>query len=136
MLVRNVISEQFEIPGEPGQWMKFRRLSGRRIADCSDRRQQVAFDKMRAMGPDALAFIRGASSEDKTEKKAQDPMDMYDHDMLLKLGIASWSYGENVAEALADEEGGLDAATSKWAVHKILEFNGLLPEEKEAELGN
>jgi hypothetical protein len=143
MLVRNLFSPQIEIPNEPGQWMQFRRLNSRRIALCVERRQTEALNKMKELGADGLALIRdAAATRDKSQddlnkpKPVADPLDAYDRDLLLTLGISAWSYPADVTTELSDENGGLDAATSEWAARQVLKFNGLLPDERETELGN
>jgi hypothetical protein len=138
MLVRNLFSPQIEIPNEPGQWMQFRRLNSRRIALCVERRQSDALNKMKELGSDGLALIRDAAkSRDKDKDPVVvDPLDAYDRDLLLTFGISAWSYPADVTTELSDENGGLDAATSEWAAREVLKFNGLLPAEKDAELGN
>lgn len=140
MLVRNLLSDKIDIPHESGQWMQFRRLNGRRIAECMDRRQADAMTRMKALGSDGLAMIRDAAAgKDKNDPVADvksDPMGSFDRETLLLHGIAAWSYDADVKAELASEDGGLDPITSDWAALEILRFNKLIPEEQETNLGN
>lgn len=137
MLVRNLISEKIEIPGEPGQWMQFRRLNSRRIAECMDKKQMDSMQRMKQLGKEGLELIRDAAAgRDKNAVTASDPIDAYDRDLLLKAGIFAWSYEADIKAELESEDEGLDAKTSAWAAREILRFNGLLPEAAEQILGN
>ena len=137
MLVRNLISPKIDIPGEDGQWMQFRRLNSRRIAECSDKKQMDSMQRMKQLGKEGLELIRDAAAgRDKSVMATADPIDAFDRDLLLKCGIAAWSYDADIKTELASEDDGLDAKTSDWAARQILEFNGLLPEVSEANSGN
>ena len=137
MLVRNLVSDKIDIPGEPEQWMQFRRLNSRRIAECSDKKQMDSMQRMKQLGKEGLELIRDAAAgRDKSVVSTSDPIDSYDRDLLLKAGIAAWSYDADVKTELASEDDGLDAKTSEWAAREILRFNGLLPEAAEAIAGN
>ena len=134
MLVRNIVSAEIEIPNEPGQWMKFRRLNARRIAECTEKRQMDSMQRMKALGKEGMELIRDAAGSRK-DASPSDPVDSYDRDLLLKYGIVAWSYDAPLTELDSKDEG-LDAATSAWAAKEILRFNNLLPEEAEKALGN
>lgn len=140
MLIRNLVSSQIEIPNEPGQWMQFRRLNTRRLAECGEKRHMDALNKMKALGADGLALIRDAvanrKEDDPKNEAPSNPLDAFDRDLLLRYGIAAWSYDANISTELESEDGGLDSLTSDWAATQILKFNGLLPDEWNAELGN
>lgn len=141
MLVRNLYSAQIDIPNEPGQWMKFRWLNSRRIAECVEQRQIDALERMKALGSDGLALIREAAASNKDKENnpvvVADPVDSFDQELLLKYGIAEWSYAaKDIAAELSSDDGGLDPKTAKWAVREILKLNGLLPAERETDLGN
>jgi hypothetical protein len=135
MLIKNLRSEQVPVPHEPGQWMVFNRLNKRKLTLCEEKRQSDAMLRMVSMGAEALSMIREATKGQES-KESRNPIEQYDLDMLLEFGIHSWSYDESVAAALKDEDGGLDPVTSDWAATQILEFNGLIPAAREAELGN
>lgn len=142
MLVRHLVSARIDIPGEVGQWMQFRRLNDRRLAECVDKRQIEALNKMKALGADGLAIIRDAAAARKDPPnssapvEASNPLDMYDRALLLQFGLADWSYDAAITDELASEDGGLDTATSTWAATEILRFNHLLPAEQDTVLGN
>lgn len=137
MLVRNFLSKQIAIPGEDGQWMQFRRLNDRRLNECADKRQMDSMKRMVNLGMDAMAMIRAAQADRKDQQESKaDPLDAYDRGLLLRYGIAAWSYDAKPEEELEAEDGGLDVETSKWAALQILEFNGLLPEAAETARGN
>jgi hypothetical protein len=139
MLVRHLVSPQIDIPGESGQWMQFRRLNSRRLAECADKRQTDALGRMKALGADGLALLRDAArgaAENPAPVVIANPLDAYDRDLLLRYGVAKWSYEADVTAELSSEDGGLDAKTSEWAATQILKFNGLLPAEQDADLGN
>ena len=126
MLVRNLLSPKIDIPHEPGQWMQFRRLNARRIAECTDKRQMDALSRMKALGADGLAMIRDAQDAKKDAPKPKaNPLDAYDTELLLVKGIAAWSYDGDPKTELTSDDGGLDPKTSAWAAAEILKFNGL-----------
>jgi len=137
MLVKNLISDEIPIPGEPNQWMRFRRLNSRRIAECSDKKQMDSMQRMKTLGKEGMELIRDAAAgRDKTAAAKADPIDTYDRDLLLKAGIHSWSYDADIKTELESEDDGLDAKTSEWAARQILEYNNLLPEVAEEASGN
>ena len=139
MLIRSIVSPQVPIPNEPGEYMQFRRLNDRRLNECMDKRQTDAMMRMVKLGADAMAVIRSAQEGRKKEEDEKpavaDPLDAYDRALLLKYGIASWSYDAPLSE-LDEEGGGLDITVSKWAALQILEFNELLPDTAAQVSGN
>lgn len=136
MLVRNILSDKIDIPHEPGQWMQFRRLNGRRLAACVEKRQEGAMSRMKTLGADGMAIIRDAAKGREEAAVVADPLDQYDRDTLLISGVASWSYEADPKSELESEDGGLDPITSEWAARQILKFNDLIPADAETKLGN
>lgn len=138
MLVKNLISDPAPIPHEPDQWMRFRRLNVRRLSACVDARQSKAMDRMKVMGADGLALVRDARKGKDDDDTPSDPIESYDMDLLLSMAIAEWSYGpaEQIKAELESEDSGLDPVTAKWATREALKFNGLIPEEADAKMGN
>lgn len=149
MLIRNSATEPQPVPNEPGEWMRFRRLSPRKLQAIYDKRQEDGIARLRELGSDsprilelAEQFARVAAApgaEPATKRSAPDPVHMFDRTLLLMGGIAAWSYKEpdgRPSELTEDNVDDLDYEASYWAAREILKLNHLLPEEAEADRKN
>jgi hypothetical protein len=148
MLVSKMQSDPMPVPGEPGAWMKFRRLTPKRLQDIIDARQGAALTKMAELGEGALAIVtemkqaakeaaikaaeaaaKGQPATD-TPRPASNPLLSYDRTLLLVGGIAELGGGTYdgvpIDAATVDD---LDVDTSAWAGTEILRLNRLLPDD-------
>jgi hypothetical protein len=128
-MLASKIAKRVEIPHEPGEWMQFRALGGKKLGEARQARSLAQIATLRAMGSDVLSAIKGATVEDADEKPNASPLDEFDVDTLLRSGITAWSYDAKVNPANIDE---LDEKTRQWAAREIV----ALCTETEADRGN
>ena len=125
------IVKQVEIPHEPGEWMRFKMLSGKTL----ERSREVRFSRLAEMYSHVGKREREeveTEPEAEAEAKVETPEERlagHDVDTVLRAGIAAWSYPDRLTPQAIDE---LDDATRKWAAAKIL----TLTDENEADRKN
>lgn len=154
MLVRGIFTDQITIPHEPSDWMKFRKLSWKqlRVAETVSTDDQI--ERVRRMGGETFTAITGVKTErdkeaiEKAKARAAEPVNAYDFEELLKMGVAEWSYTEDVAAtdskpattrgvSLLEAEGrdkalaDLDSETVEWAARQIVSFAKKEPTDAE-----
>ncbi len=140
MLVRGIFTDQIPIPHEPGEWMKFAKLSWRQLRVAEEQSTDDSIEKVRKMGGETFTAITGVKTErdkdavEKAKKRAADPVNAYDFDKLLAMGIKDWSYTEEVAKTdtepattrgaeIKSRIGDLDYETVEWAARQIISYS-------------
>lgn len=116
-MLTNKIRKRIEIPGEAGEWLEIRMVSGKKLEEARKAKQMEAFATLRAMGKDGLEAVQGMTRAEADAVVAADPLAEYDLDVLLRSGVVGWSYDEPFAPTKVDE---LDAATREWAAGEIV----------------
>lgn len=129
MLIKS-ITERVAIAHEPEQWMILRKLTGRQIRAAREKVSDNALDKMKRMGGDVVKAINELQVTAGADKSADagDPLKGFDLDLLLKFGIANWSYVDEENKAIDvndDNMGTLDTQTERWAALEILRIAGV-----------
>lgn len=114
---------QRDIPGEPGEWMKFFKLSAKKLRKAADAKQARIFETIPA---EACAAIITASerarnnSDNDNGDDASDPAAEYDHETLLKLSLDSWSYKTPPGNDPSDQ---IELPTLEWAANEIVSLS-------------
>lgn len=99
-----------EVPHEPGQSMTFRMLSHVELSEAALARRKAALEEVRGM-IDLLDKLPASKVDQGDPEK-------YDRRTLLRQGVVSWSYPQDVDTDL------LDPVTADWAVAEILRHHG------------
>ena len=113
MAITKGVTRKVSIPHEEGSWLDLAQLSYRQLAEARRAKLDDTLGLLRAMKDLTLP------QPDATQQA--DALNAYDIGVLLRHGIAAWSYG---AEVTADD---LDERTAQWAAREILAFS--LPDE-------
>lgn len=113
-----------DIPGEPGEWMEFRELSGSELDEADRVATRHIIDMMQGVD---LSALKTPTEVDETRRRQA----AYDADVLIKYGVVTWSYEEPCTE---ENKRLLASATRNWARDVILDMN-LRTEEQRDPLG-
>ena len=116
------LTEQVAIPHEPGEWMKFRALSWRDLQAAREAQMARALREVAGLSPQAFEFL-----ENQTEQQGAS-VGQFDQTVMLRSGIAAWSYGEPVSPEAVDR---LDERTAEWAYGEIVRRNVIARAEGE-----
>ena len=116
------LTEQVAIPHEPGEWMKFRALSWRDLQAAREAQMARALREVAGLSPQAFEFL-----ENQTEQQGAS-VGQFDQTVMLRSGIAAWSYGEPVSPEAVDR---LDQRTADWAFAEIVGRNVIARAEGE-----
>ena len=122
LINRSRLTEQVAIPHEPGQWIKFRALSWRDLQAAQEARLARALRQAAGLLPEALEVSQNESVQRGT------PVVQFDQTVVLRSGIAAWSYGEPVSPEAIDR---LDQRTADWAFAEIVGRNVIARAEGE-----
>lgn len=116
MAIVTGVKEQHDIPHEPGEWVEFRMLSWKQLDEARKARTLDSINQARALGGELFQALN-ANTVSEAQRAQLGPGNEFDHELLLRAAIVSWSYAEPVTpENLA----ALDPATKDWAVSMIL----------------
>ena len=108
------LTEQVGVPHEPGEWMKFRALSWRDVQAAREAQMARALSRATGLPPQALEFLQNQAVQQGASA------DQFDPTVMLRSGIAEWSYGEPVSPETIDR---LDGRTAEWAYGEIVRRN-------------
>ena len=112
---KSKLTDQVGVPHEPGEWMKFRPLSWLDMQAARDARLTRALQRASGLLPEALEVLR-----DETVQEEGASVEQLDQAVILRSGIAEWSYGEPVSP---ETIGRLDERTAEWAYEEIVRRN-------------
>lgn len=97
--VEKVIAIPFDVP----QTVTIRRLAGRHLERAQLESQVTAASAVQRMGGPAfqreLLTVAGPKVESASTAAPPDPLNLYDHYVLLDKGICAWSYDEPIDSA-------------------------------------
>lgn len=117
-MLRKSVTQRQEIPGEPGEWMDLRQLGWYELADAQRARRGESFDNIRLMGKDLWKTMQETRAEmGDAADQASDPLQSYDLETLLTMGIVAWSYPEPLG---VESIRLLDPDTAEWAARRII----------------
>lgn len=108
------ITRRVEVPNEPDAWMKLAMLSAVQL-DIARQARFVALAKQ-------LKALEGVTLPSSAQA-VTDPLTSYDRQLLLKMGVLAWSYGDTV------DPDNLDERTAEWAAREVLRL--AVPEQDE-----
>jgi len=111
-------AERRDIPGEDGEWMEFRKLTGGELDQAEEVQTRHSLAMVQGLDAAALSAIRRDPGVPVVAMP--DPAAAYDKDTLVQFGVMAWSYPEACD---ADAKKRLEAGTRDWAVTVILEMN-------------
>jgi hypothetical protein len=143
VIIRSSDLHTLEIPHEPGESIVIRKLNRKQMRRAAEKRSANAFTKLIDMG--GAAFMKAAKEmfdgDDKQGKDLEqqakeaaesDPLQVYDEDTLLELGIAAWSYREvdpsdetvtRPVELSAETRDSIDEKTAAFIATAIVKFH-------------
>ena len=100
-----------QIPHEPGESMRLRVLSWKELEAAREARTTSGINRAKQAGGELLTALQGINPRE-VEEAAKDPLNDYDWTALLRAGIVSWSYTEDLSFDSIDL---LDEPTARWA---------------------
>lgn len=117
-MLTQLTTRRLDVPGEAGEWIEVRPLSGRRKREAIKARQAAALQTMTELGSDTLAAIRaGRESMADDAKDDVDPYAQYDQEHVLASSIVAWSYDVPVTPESIDD---LDAPTQDYLFRELV----------------
>lgn len=110
-------TERREIPHEGGEWMEFRHLSGLQMDEAEETQTRRSLALVKGIDP---AIMATWTADARQQVQAQGASGGYDKAILIRYGIAAWSYAEPCTDENKER---LDAVTWDWAAAAIIEMN-------------
>ncbi|MCY3801109.1 MAG: hypothetical protein OXG46_05990 [Chloroflexi bacterium] len=111
---KSKLTDQVGVPHEPGEWMKFRALSWRDLQAAEEAQMARALREVAGLSPQAFEFLQNQAVQQQASAG------QFDQTVMLRSGIAEWSYGEPVSPEALDR---LDRRTAEWAYGEIVRRN-------------
>jgi len=109
-------TERRDVPHEAGEWIEFRRLSGRELDEAEETQTRRSLAMVKGLDVGAMDIMR----QQAPPTAPSDPVASYDKDILVRYAISGWSYGE---ECINENKERLDAMTRDWAAAVVVEMN-------------
>ena len=113
-------------PWEPGASFGLRLLAWPERDEAQLARTRRSFAVMEGIDPDIMAALPQRAEDATATPTSDDPLDEYDLGTLLKYGLASWSYEQDLTE---QNKAMLDDRTAKWIGREIIRLNCWSEEE-------
>jgi len=113
-------------PWEPGASFGLRLLAWPERDEAQLARTRRSFAVMEGIDPDIMAALPQRAEDATATPSSDDPLDEYDLGTLLKYGLASWSYEQDLTE---QNKAMLDDRTAKWIGREIIRLNCWSEEE-------
>ena len=113
-------------PWEPGATFGLRLLAWPERDEAQLARTRRSFAVMEGIDPDIMAALPQRAEDATATPSSDDPLDEYDLGTLLKYGLASWSYEQDLTE---QNKAMLDDRTAKWIGREIIRLNCWSEEE-------
>ena len=113
-------------PWEPGATFGLRLLAWPERDEAQLARTRRSFAVMEGIDPDIMAALPQRAEDATATPTSDDPLDEYDLGTLLKYGLASWSYEQDLTEP---NKALLDDRTAKWIGREIIRLNCWSEEE-------
>lgn len=111
-----------EIPGEPGQTMTFRLLSGSELEEAERKATRGVIEMMQGID---LSGVPAPRDVDEGERRRT----AHDADTLVRYGVTAWTYPDPCDD---EHKAKLVAKTRDWARDVVLEMNVRTEAEKKA----
>jgi len=106
------------IPHVPDAWIEVRTLSWKQIARAEEARTLSVLKHAKVMGPDIIAASFERADRADVAKAANDPLNDYDHETLLKESIIGWSFADR--PVTPENIDALDEQTKEWLVRELV----------------
>ena len=113
-------------PWEPGATFGLRLLAWPERDEAQLARTRRSFAVMEGIDPDIMAALPQRAEDATATPSSDDPLDEYDLGTLLKYGLATWSYEQDLTE---QNKALLDDRTAKWIGREIIRLNCWSEEE-------
>ena len=113
-------------PWEPGASFGLRLLAWPERDEAQLARTRRSFAVMEGIDPDIMAALPQRAEDATATPTSDDPLDEYDLGTLLKYGLATWSYEQDLTEP---NKALLDDRTAKWIGREIIRLNCWSEEE-------
>ena len=113
-------------PWEPGASFGLRLLAWPERDEAQLARTRRSFAVMEGIDPEIMAALPQRAEDATAAPSSDDPLDEYDLGTLLKYGLATWSYEQDLTE---QNKALLDDRTAKWLGYQIIELNSWSEEE-------
>ena len=113
-------------PWEPGATFGLRLLAWPERDEAQLARTRRSFAVMEEIDPDIMAALPQRAEDATATPASDDPLDEYDLGTLLKYGLATWSYEQDLTE---QNKAMLDDRTAKWLGREIIRLNCWSEEE-------
>ena len=116
MALTTNVTDKVELPHEPGEHVMIRMLSWRQLEDARRERSRAAMTAMDGVDTELLKGVLADLPDTKEERDEIVTSTEYDRGALLRFGITSWSYDEEVTHDTIDD---LDEVTSEFVATAI-----------------
>jgi len=113
-------------PWEPGASFGLRLLAWPERDEAELAKTRRSFAVMEGIDPEIMAALPQRASDATAIPTSDDPLDEYDLGTLLKYGLATWSYEQELTE---QNKAMLDDRTAKWLGREIIRLNCWSEEE-------
>jgi hypothetical protein len=113
-MLTSKITKTVNIPHETGEWMTFRRLSGKAVERA---RAEFSREIVNVFGREMIEGMRDQSTDEPAVETEPNPLAGLDVSTVLRAGITAWSYAPRVRPEDVDD---LDEATRDWAAREIV----------------
>ncbi len=121
--------EKVEVPHEPGNYMKFKRLTKSQLDDATAASMHEAMDRFGWTQEDMRSLAGKVDENDPAVKAArrterESDLGQYSQLKLLEFGLKGWE-GESYGEWPTDGTGfrDLDPQTEAWAAQQVLDLS-------------
>ena len=111
-------TERRDIPGEPGEWIDFRKLTGGELDEAEAVQTHRSLSMVKGLDSAAMSAIR--TDPGVPVVAVPDPASSYDKDTLVQYGVVAWSYSEPCDDQAKKR---LEASTREWAASVVVEMN-------------
>jgi hypothetical protein len=113
-------------PWEPGASFGLRLLAWPERDEAQLAKTRRSFAVMEGIDPEIMAALPKRTEDATATPASDDPLDEYDLGTLLKYGLATWSYEQDLTEP---NKALLDDRTAKWLGREIIKLNAWSEEE-------
>jgi hypothetical protein len=113
-------------PWEPGASFGLRLLAWPERDEAQLAKTRRSFAVMEGIDPEIMAALPKRTEDATAPAASDDPLDDYDLGTLLKYGLATWSYEQELSE---QNKAMLDDRTAKWLGREIIKLNSWTEED-------
>ena len=136
-LTSKLTTDRIELEHEPGEWIEIKPVSWMVLRDARAARVARAIEPFIKLGAESIAALSGqpqtngkaAMGKTAEMQKAEEEVDEYDREMLLRKSIVAWSYDQPVTEPNVDD---LDEETATVVYKRAVALNTRSKPEGEA----